>query len=45
MRLIFTYIIFRTGITNLSLYMEENTKLEGEKNGKYAEHTFENGRP
>ena len=31
MRLTFTYIMFRTDITNLSLYMAENTKLEGEK--------------
>ena len=45
MKLTFTYIMFRTGITNLLLYMAENIKLEGEKNGKYAEHTFENGRP
>ena len=30
MRLTFTYIMFRTNITDLSLYMAENTKLEGE---------------
>ena len=45
MRLTFTYIIFHTGITDLSLYTVENTRLEGEKNGKYAKHTLENGRP
>ena len=45
MRLTFTYIIFRTNIINLSSYMAGNIRLEGEKNGKYAEHTFENGRP
>jgi len=45
MRPTFTYIMFRTNIINLSLYMEENTRLEGEKNGKYAEYTFKNGRP
>ena len=45
MKLTFTYIIYRTNITNLSLYMEENIKLEGENNGKYAKHTFENGGP
>ena len=44
MRLTSIYIMFRTGIINLSLYMAENTRLEGEKNGKYAKHTFENGR-
>ena len=44
MKLTFTYIMFHTNIINLSLYMEENTRLEGEKNGKYAKHTFENGR-
>ena len=45
MRLTFTYIIFHTGIIDLSLYTAENIKFEGEKNGKYVEHTFENGRP
>jgi len=30
MKLTFTYIMFHTDIINLSLYMEENTKLEGE---------------
>ena len=45
MKLTFIYIIYRTSIINLLSYMEENTRLEGEKNGKYAKHTFENGRP
>ena len=45
MRLIFISIIFRTGIISLLSFTDENIKLEGEKNGKYAKHTFENGRP
>ena len=45
MKLIFIYIIYRTSIISLLSYMDENIKLEGEKNGKYVEHTFENGRP
>ena len=44
MKLTSIYIIFHTNIIDLSLYTAENTRLEGEKNGKYAKYTFENGR-
>ena len=45
MRLTFIYIIYRTSIISLLSFTDENIKLEGEKNGKYAKHTFKDGGP